>query len=151
MIPRVLLVDDHPQVLANLSRLVDEVGEVVGAVQDGRAALAEARRLRPDVIILDLTMPEISGFEVARVLRRDMPESKVVICTVHANPMMIEKAFTVGAVGFVQKQSAHADLAAAICAVLAGDRFVSPALRYGKENSNAGDSPTDYLEGGAER
>ncbi|MDZ4797733.1 MAG: response regulator transcription factor [Bryobacteraceae bacterium] len=148
MIPRVLLVDDHPQVLANLSRLAGEVGEVVGAVQDGRAALAEARRLHPDVIVLDLTMPEVNGLEVARKLRQDMPESKVIICTVQTGPRVIEEAFQSGAMGFVQKQSAHGDLAAAICAVLAGDRFVSPALRYGKEESNAEDSPTDFHEGG---
>lgn len=147
MIPRVLLVDDHPQVLANLSRLVDEVGEVVGAMQDGRAALAAARRLHPDVIVLDLTMPEVNGLDVARMLRRDMPESKVIICTVHTHPIMIESAFTAGAAGFVQKQSAHADLAAAIRAVLAGNRFVSPALRYGKEISHEEDSPTDFHEG----
>lgn len=148
MIPRVLLVDDHPQVLAKLSQLADEVGEVVGAMQDGRMALAAARRLHPDVIVLDLTMPEVNGLDVARMLRRDMPESKVIICTVHTNPIMIESAFTAGAAGFVQKQSAHADLAAAICAVLAGNRFVSPALHYGKEKSHAEDSPTGSLEGG---
>jgi DNA-binding NarL/FixJ family response regulator len=148
MRPRILLADDHPQVLANLSRLADEAGEVVGAVQDGRAALKEARRLHPDVIVLDLTMPEVNGVDVARMLRRDVPESKVIICTVHSNPMMIESAFTAGAVGFVQKQSAHADLAAAIRAVLTGDRFVSPALHDGKEKPHAEDSPTDSLEGG---
>jgi DNA-binding NarL/FixJ family response regulator len=148
MRPRILLADDHPQVLANLSRLADEVGEVVGAVQDGRAALREARRLHPDVIVLDLTMPEVNGLDVARMLRRDVPESKVILCTVQTDPQVIEEAFQRGAVGFVQKQSAHVDLAVAIRAVLAGDRFVSPALRDGKGKSNAEDSPTDSLEGG---
>lgn len=148
MIPRILLADDHPHVLTNLSRLADEVGEVVGAVQDGRAVLAEVRRLHPDVIVLDLTMPEISGFEVARLLRRDVPESKVIICTVQTDPRVIEEAFQSGAVGFVRKQSAHADLAAAIRAVLAGDRFVSPALRDDKEKSSPEDSATDFHEGG---
>jgi len=146
MRPRILLADDHPQVLANLSRLADEAGEVVVAVQDGRATLREARRLHPDVIVLDLTMPEVNGLDVARMLRQDIPESKVIICTVHSNPMMIESAFAAGAVGFVQKQSAHVDLAMAIRAVLAGNRFVSPALHDGKEKSIAEDSPTDSLE-----
>ena len=148
MIPRILLADDHPQVLTNLSRLADEVGEVVGAVQDGRAALREARRLHPVVIVLDLTMPEVNGLDVARMLRRDVPESKVILCTVQTDPRVIEEAFQLGAVGFVQKQSAHADLAAAIRSVLAGDRFVSPALRDGKEKSHAEDSTTDFHEGG---
>lgn len=146
--PRILLVDDHPQVLAKLCRLAGEAGEVVGAVQDGRAVLAEARRLHPDVIVLDLTMPEVNGLDVARMLRRDMPESKVIICTVHTNPRMIEAAFVAGAVGFVQKQSAHADLAAAICAVLAGERFVSSAPRDGGEKSKTEDSATASHEEG---
>jgi DNA-binding NarL/FixJ family response regulator len=148
MIPRVVLVDDHPQVLAYLSRLAGEVGEVVGAMQDGRAVLAEVRRLQPDVIVVDLAMPDISGLEVARLLRRDMPDSKVIICTVETGPRVIEEAFQSGVMGFVRKQSAHADLGAAIYATLAGERFLSPALRYGKEKSNAGDLPADSLERG---
>ena len=82
------------------------------------------------------------------MLRQDMPEAKVVICTVQTDPRVIEEAFQRGAVGFGRKQSAHADLAAAIRAVLVGDRFVSPALRDGKDKSNAKDSTTDFHEGG---
>ncbi|MDP3090545.1 MAG: response regulator transcription factor [Nitrospira sp.] len=148
MTPRILLADDHPQILTNLRHLAEKVGEVVGAVQDGRAVFAEACRLHPDVIVLDLRMPGVSGLDAARMLRRDVPESKVIICTVHANPRTIEEAFAAGAMGFVRKQSAHTDLAAAIHAVLAGGRFVSPARRDSEGNPETEDSARDSHEGG---
>ena len=144
----ILLADDHPQVLANLRQLADEAGEVVGAVQDGRAVITEARRLQPDVIVLDLAMPEVSGLDVTRVLRREVPKSKVIICTVHTNARLIEHAFAAGAAGFVQKQSAHVDLVAAIRAVLSGDTFISPALRDVEAKSESTSSATESHEGG---
>ena len=124
-IPRILLADDHPQILANLSRIAEQAGEVVGAVQDGRTVMAEALRLHPDVIVLDVTMPGMSGLDAARLLRQDMPESRIIICTVHTDQKIIDDAFAVGAVGFVRKQSAHIDLVPAIRAAFAGHRFVS--------------------------
>ena len=127
--PRILLADDHPSVLANLCRLADRVGEVVGAVSDGRKAVSESRRLNPDVVVLDLTMPGAGGIEAAQILSQEMPDIKVIICTVHTGKAQITNAFAVGVVGFVRKQSAYEDLASAIRAVLAGERFVSPGLR----------------------
>lgn len=82
--------------MTNLSRLAEEVGEVVGTMPEGRTVVAEALRLHPDVIVLDLAMPEVSGLDAARILRRDVPESKVIICTVHANPRMIEEEWAGG-------------------------------------------------------
>ena len=127
--PRILLADDHSHVLASLSRLADEAGEVVGTVQDGRAAVAESLRMRPDVMVLDLVMPGIGGIEAARLLRREMPNIRVIICTMQTNLFVIDEAFTAGAAGFIRKQSAYMDLATAIRAVFAGQRFVSPELR----------------------
>lgn len=129
-VSQILLADDHPSVLANLCRLADRVGEVVGAVSDGRAAVNESRRLRPDVVVLDLAMPGVGGIEAAQLLRRDLPETKVIICTVHTDKDNIKQAFAAGAVGFVRKQSAFEDLAPAIRAVLDGQRFISPSLRH---------------------
>lgn len=126
--PRILLADDHPSVLANLCRLADKVGEVVGAVSDGRAAVNESLRLRPDVVVLDLAMPGIGGIEAARLLRRDLPGTKVIICTVHTGKDLVEKALAAGAHGFVRKQSAYEDLEPAIRAVLDGGRVISPSL-----------------------
>lgn len=140
MAPRILLADDHWQILANLSRLAGEAGEVVGTAQDGRAAVTEARRLCPDVIVLDLSMPDMTGIEAAAQLRRDLPESKVIICTVYTNPRVVEEAFAAGAAGFVLKQAAAADLAAAIRAVVSGERFLSPGLRYRERAAEASGS-----------
>jgi len=128
-VPRILLADDHPSVLAHLCRLADSVGEVVGAVSDGRATVNESRRLRPDVVVLDLAMPGVGGIEAAKLLCQDLPETKVIICTVHTSKEQIKQAFAAGVVGFVQKQSAYEDLALAICAALSGERFISPLLR----------------------
>lgn len=126
--PHILLADDHPHILTNLCRLADTVGEVVGAVPDGGAAVKEALRLHPDVVVLDIMMPAIGGLEAARFLRRDLPECKIIICSMYTHAQLIAEAFAVGAVGFVRKQSAHSDLVPAIRAALAGEIFVSPSL-----------------------
>lgn len=127
--PRILLADDHPQILSNLCRLADTVGEVVGAVSDGRTAVTESLRLRPDVVVLDLVMPGVEGLEAARLLRRDLPGCKAIICSMYAHSELIAETFSAGAVGLVRKQSAHADLAPAIRAALNGETFVSPSLK----------------------
>lgn len=128
--PHILLADDHPQMLANLCRLADKAGEVVGAVGDGRTAVQESLRLRPQVVVLDMMMPAVGGLEAAQFLRRDLPECKVIICSMHTHCQLIAEAFSVGAVGFVRKQAAHTDLVPAIRAALTGETFVSPSLEY---------------------
>lgn len=127
--PRILLADDHPSILANLCILADTVGEVVGAVSDGRAAVNESLQLQPDVVVLDLEIPGVGGIEAARLLRRDLPDCKLIMCTVHTGRQHIKEAFAAGATGFVCKQSAYEDLIPAISAALVGERFVSPSLR----------------------
>ncbi|MDH4088569.1 MAG: response regulator transcription factor, partial [Nitrospira sp.] len=87
--PRILLADDHPQMLSNLCRLAETVGEVIGAASDGQAAVNESLRLHPDVVVLDLVMPGVGGLEAARRLRRDLPECKVVICSMYTQPEVI--------------------------------------------------------------
>jgi len=88
-------------------------------------------------------MPGLSVLEVAQVLRRELPESKVIICTVHQSPRLIEEAIASGARGFVWKQSAHEDLAPAIRAALAGETFVSPSLRSEGKAETRHDGPTN--------
>ncbi|MBX3303898.1 MAG: response regulator transcription factor [Nitrospira sp.] len=128
--PHILLADDHPHILSNLCRLADTVGEVVGAVADGRAAVDSSLRLHPDVVVLDIMMPEVGGLEATRFLRRDLPECKIIICSMYTHSELIAEAFAAGAVGFVRKQSAHSDLVPAIRTALAGERFVSPLLKH---------------------
>ena len=146
--PRILLADDHSHILSNLCRLADTEGEVVGAVSDGGTAVTESLRLHPDVVVLDLVMPGVEGLEAALLLRRDLPECKVVICSMHTHSELITEAFAAGAVGFVRKQSAHVDLALAIRAALAGETFVSPSLKHDatpwRKNSGGG-QPTQEL------
>ncbi len=134
MPPRILLADDHPHVLANLSRLADEVGEVVGTVQDGRTVIQEVLRLQPDIVILDLRMPGINGLVAARELRQVAPGSRIIVCTVQTHAKVIEEAFANGVSGYVRKQSAHEDLAPAIRAALAGEQFISPAIQERNNN-----------------
>lgn len=128
--PHILLADDHPHILSNLCRLADTVGEVVGAVPDGRAAVDSSLRFHPDVVVLDIMMPEVGGLEATRFLRRDLPECKVIICSMYTHSDLVAEAFAAGAVGFVRKQSAHSDLVPAIRAALAGEKFVSPSLEH---------------------
>jgi DNA-binding NarL/FixJ family response regulator len=146
--PRILLADDHPHILSNLCRLADTVGEVISAVSDGRTAVKESLRLRPDVVVLDLVMPGVEGLEVARLLRRDLPECKAIICSMYAHSELIAETFSAGAVGLVRKQSAHADLAPAIRAALNGETFVSPSLNQDatpSQKNGGGGQPTQEL------
>lgn len=128
--PRILLADDHPSVLSNLCRLADTVGEVVAAISEGRAAVTEVRGLRPDVVVLDFTMPGVGGIDAIKRIQRDLPEIRVIICTVHMGKEWVKEVFAAGAIGFVRKQTACEDLVAAIHAALAGKRFVSPSACY---------------------
>jgi len=91
------MADDHSLVLAGLRRLIEEEGDVVGTVEDGRALLEEAQRLRPDIIFLDISMPMLNGLDAARQLKQLMPDSKLIFLTMHATPAYVAEAFKVGA------------------------------------------------------
>jgi DNA-binding NarL/FixJ family response regulator len=99
MTVRILLADDHPRILENLSRPADEVGEVVGAVQGGGAAVVESRRVHPDAIVLDPAMPVVGGVDAARRLRCDVPASRVIVCTIHTSSAVIDDGSQPGVQG----------------------------------------------------
>jgi DNA-binding NarL/FixJ family response regulator len=124
--PRILLADDHQLFLEGLRRLLEERYEIVGAVGDGRALLAEAQRLRPDVILLDISMPLLNGIDAARQLTTLVPASRLVLLTMHGDPTYAREAFRAGASSYVVKHAAAAELGLAIRAALAGRRYVSP-------------------------
>lgn len=126
--PRILMADDHSLVLAGLRRLVEEEGEVVGTVEDGRALVEEAQRLRPDLILLDISMPLLNGLDAARQLTKLVPDSKLIFLTVHTTPTYVTEAFKVGAVGYLVKQSATAELKQAIQAVMRGQHYMTPSV-----------------------
>lgn len=128
--PRVLLADDHPAMLAlAASALVGEC-EVVGAVADGTALLRAAARLDPDVIVLDITMPQLDGLAAARQLRVSHQRTQVVFLTVHEDADFARATFATGALGFVIKPRLASDLLTAVRAALAGKRFLSPTVRF---------------------
>jgi DNA-binding NarL/FixJ family response regulator len=126
--PRVLLADDHRVVSEGLKRLLADDFELVGMVEDGRALVAAAKKLRPDVIVADITMPHLNGIDAMAQLKKDNAGVKVVFLTMHQDPAYARRALAAGAAGFVVKHSAPAELVMAIHAALKGQTFITPAL-----------------------
>ena len=126
--PRVLMADDHSMILAGLRKLVEGECEVVGTVEDGRALVEAAQKLRPDLILLDISMPLLNGLEATRQLTKLVPESKVIILTMHASPTYATEAFQAGASGYLLKRSAASELNQAIQSVLQGRQYLTPLI-----------------------
>jgi len=126
--PRVLMADDHSLILAGLRKLLEGECEVVGTVEDGRALVAAAQTLRPDLILLDISMPLLNGLEAARQLRTLVPDSKLIFLTMHASPTYATEAFQAGASGYLLKHSAAEELSQAIKSVLQGRHYLTPLL-----------------------
>jgi DNA-binding NarL/FixJ family response regulator len=127
---RVFLADDHPVVLAGIKALLtaDSDIDIVGEARDGQTTLRTAIELRPDVLVLDLSMPGLSGMDVTRQLLAAFPECKVLVLTVHEDRAYVRKLLEFGAVGYVLKRSASEDLLRAIHAVAAGGIYLDPAI-----------------------
>jgi two-component system, NarL family, response regulator NreC len=125
----VLLADDHAIVTEGLAGLLRHHGfDVVGMVGDGQLLIAEARRLRPDVIVTDLSMPGLSGLDVLPRLKDEGIESKVIVLTMHNDADLATLAMRRGAAGFLLKESAGEELLSAIRQVLQGHVYLTPAL-----------------------
>ena len=123
---RVILVDDHPAVLRQTMQLLPDRFEIVDASEDGLQLLNAVRELKPDVIVLDITLPLVSGMELVRRLRAAGCSTKIVFLTVHADSDYLSEAFEIGALGYVVKPRLATDLIPALDAALCGKRFVSP-------------------------
>ena len=126
--PRVLLADDHSILLAGLHKLIEEQCEVVGMVEDGRALVEAADRLKPDLILLDISMPLLNGLDAARQIRKSVPDAKLLFLTMHASPTYAAEALKAGGNGYLLKQSAGAELLTAMEAVLRGQTYLTPAM-----------------------
>lgn len=126
--PRVLLADDHRMVAEGLKSLLSEEFELVGVVEDGRALIEAAKSLRPDVIVADISMPQLNGLDALATLKRNDPDVKVVFLTMHQEVAYARRALAAGAMGYVVKHSAPEELVAAVRAALEGKTFVTPAL-----------------------
>ncbi len=122
---KVMLVDDHPLVLESLTKLLDPHFTIVGTVQYSGDIVSRALEHRPDVILLDACMPQLSGFAATRELKKHLPKVKVILVTMLTEAISISEAFRAGANGYVLKQSASDELRMAIDTVLAHKRFLS--------------------------
>jgi DNA-binding NarL/FixJ family response regulator len=139
--PRVLLADDHQIVLEGLKSLLGGEFEVVGSVQDGRALVDQAATLRPDVIVVDISMPQLNGIEAARRIKKTDKNIRIVFLTMHPDTTYAASAFEAGASGFVLKHSAPSELITAIHEAMKGRTYVTPLI--------AGDLIRTYQEGGS--
>jgi DNA-binding NarL/FixJ family response regulator len=127
-----LLADDNSAVLNHVTRTLRKEYDIVAAVTDGESVLKQYPRLRPDVIVLDISMGDLSGIDVARRLRDSGCHSKIVFLTVHEDSDFVNAAMGTGASAYVVKSRMSTDLVSAIEAALAGKLFVSGSLLYGR-------------------
>jgi DNA-binding NarL/FixJ family response regulator len=132
--PRVLLADDHEILVDGLKSVLEPEYEVVGIALDGRALLEAAAKLQPDIIVLDIAMPELNGLDAARQIRQSMPKVKLIFLTVNKDPYIVKEAFRAGASAFLLKQSAALELTEAIRQVLRGGTYVTPRVSEGLSN-----------------
>jgi DNA-binding NarL/FixJ family response regulator len=126
---RVLIADDHADVLDDIRDLLEQDFDVVGAVGDGQQLLKAAEALKPDVIITDISMPELNGIEASRRIIEKDPDSKIILLTMHNDPALIEQGFAAGALGYVLKVKANMDLPQAIHRAVEGKRFPGPPVK----------------------
>ena len=125
---RVLLADDSPPMLQATRRILEPEFQIVGTVDDGQAVLEAMESLKPDVLILDISMGMMNGLEAARLLTRIGYKAKIVFLTVHKDQEFVEEAFSAGAIGYVIKPRLGSDLLVAVREALVGHTFVSPDL-----------------------
>jgi len=126
---RVLLADDHALVRYGLRVLLEMSGvEVIGEADEGREMLRLARELKPDVVILDVTMPGLNGIDAAEMLREQCPRTRIVILSMHSGSEYVHRAFAAGASAYLMKGSASDEVLAAVQAVHAGGQYLSREL-----------------------
>jgi DNA-binding NarL/FixJ family response regulator len=122
---RLLLADDHADTAALLRGLLQPEFEVVAEVHDGLALVLAAEQLSPDVIVSDISMPGLDGIAAASLILRRRPSARIVFVTVHSDPLLMERSFEAGALGYVRKCAAGEELVDAVRSALRGERHAS--------------------------
>jgi DNA-binding NarL/FixJ family response regulator len=130
-VPRVLLADDHVLLLGAFEKLLAADCNVVGQVSDGRALVAAAEQLKPDVIVLDIAMPLLNGLEAARQIKKKLSNVKLVFLTMNEDADLAAEAFRAGASAYLLKRSATSELPAAIREVMQGRSYITPLVADG--------------------
>ena len=123
--PRLLLADDHRETADLLSRLLQEEFDVVGRVEDGVALVSAVEELSPDVIVSDISMPHLDGISAATAILRKNPDARIVLITVHSDPVLAELGLSAGVMAYVLKRDAGDELVPAVRSALRGERHVS--------------------------
>jgi DNA-binding NarL/FixJ family response regulator len=129
--PRVLLADDHALLLGAFEKLLAGECEIVGQASDGRALVAAAEQLKPDLIVLDISMPLLNGLEAGRQIKHKSPNVKLVFLTMNEDADLAAKAFQSGASAYLLKRSAASELMIAIREVMQGRSYITPLLTEG--------------------
>jgi DNA-binding NarL/FixJ family response regulator len=129
--PRILLADDHEMLLDAFEKLLESEYDIVGRAVDGQQLLQQARAMRPDIVVSDISMPGPSGLEVARVLLGELDEVRWVFLTMNEDPELAAEALRLGASGYVLKSAAAKELFAAVAAARAGGTYISPQITSG--------------------
>ena len=146
--PRILIADDHPLLAEGIAGILRNEFDVIGTVHNGREVIAEAERLLPDLITLDIGMPELNGLEAARRLHKQMPHIKLVFVTQLVDLRYLRAALQAGAIAFVAKQTASSELLTAVRKALRGSRYITPLLEdvFADEPAGSGHADKEPLE-----
>ena len=127
---RILLADDHALVRSGLMALLEPNKDilVIGEAEDGEEAIRKTKELKPDVVVIDLSMPKISGIEAAKIITKECPEVRILVLTMHENEEYVYQIFRSGANGYILKNANRNEITTAIRAVAKGERFFSPRV-----------------------
>jgi len=145
---RILLADDHPVVRKGILSVLSSLKhlEILGEATDGHEAVAKVKELSPDLVLMDIEMPRMSGLEATRLIRKDFPKTRVLILSIHSSKQNVLQIIQSGAQGYVLKDASHAELVHAIESVHKGEPFFSPNINRIVLNQYLAESGADEQE-----